>query len=212
MSVENLIQTDLFEGILPAVSNRLTGLTRGKRAASPPQVIKLPEFRVIRSSRRKRGITAIRQNGLIEIHLPDNISRRQEADLVPEMIALVLRREAKSRRTNEQLSTMANQLLREFLPDFHESPSSIVWRSMRERWGSCTTVDQTIRISDRLASAPEYVINCVLFHELIHLRVADHGPNFRLYLARFPDKDRAEAFLEGFEAGIGALPDSPILY
>ena len=82
---------------------------------------------------------------------------------------------------------------------------------MRERWGSCTTVDRTIRISDRLNGAPEYVLSCVLFHELIHLRVADHSPTFYAHLARYPDLARAEAWLEGFEAGIQVLPDSPIL-
>ena len=78
---------------------------------------------------------------------------------------------------------------------------------MRERWGSCTTVDKTIRISDRLNSAPEYVIRYVLFHELIHLRIAGHGDDFRELLARYPERQRAEAFLEGYEAGTVGAPD-----
>ena len=137
------------------------------------------------------------------------MSRKDEIAIIPEMIEIVLRREAKSRSSDEVLAAMAEDLLTRYLPDFHERPSAITWRSMRERWGSCTTSDGTIRISLRLNGTPDYVVGCVLFHELIHLRVPGHGKDFHEYLDRYPDKERAEAFLEGFEAGLSALPDSP---
>lgn len=168
----------------------------------------LPEFRVIRSTRRKRSISALRQNGIIEIHIPDRMSRRDEIAIIPEMIEIVLKREAKSRSSDEVLTNMANVLLAKYLPDFHERPTAITWRSMRERWGSCTTSDGTIRISLRLNGAPEYVVGCVVMHELIHLRVPGHGADFYEYLERYPDRERAEAFLEGFEAGLSALPET----
>ena len=125
------------------------------------------------------------------------------------MIEIVLQREAKARSSDEVLAEMASQLLARYLPDFHERPTSITWRSMRERWGSCTTSDGTIRISLRLNGAPEYVVACVLFHELIHLRVPGHWDDFAAYLQRYPERERAEAFLEGFEAGLAVAPDSP---
>ena len=168
----------------------------------------LPEFRVIRSARRKKSISALRQNGVIEIHIPERMNRRDEIRIIPEMIDIVLRREAKSRSSDETLALMAADLQKKYLPDFHERPTAISWRNMRERWGSCTTGDGTIRISLRLNGTPEYVIGCVLFHELIHLRIPGHGRDFHAYLERFPDRERAEAFLEGFEAGLGAVPEA----
>ena len=212
MSVENFFQESIFEDIFPAVATAQNFQTeqrsRKKRkqelTTSPSQLIALPEFRVIRSTRRKRGITAFRNNGIIEIHIPDRTLRRDEATIIPEMINLVLTREARSRRGDDQLAQISESLLSRYLPEFHERPSSIRWRSMQGRWGSCTTVDRTIRIADRLASAPAYVIECVIFHELIHLRIPGHGADFKELLARFPDLERAEAYLEGFEAGIGA--------
>lgn len=219
--IQELIFGDIFEGVSQKLENRENRENREKKKPGSPRFhqvkppahfpANLPEFRVIRSARRKRGISAIRQNGLIEIHIPDRMTRKEEYEIVPEMIGLLLRREAKAKRGNDVLEKRAVELLQEFLPDFHETPASVTWRAMRERWGSCTTVDRTIRISDRLNGAPDFVLNCVLFHELIHLRVADHGKDFHDLLARFPDLARAEAWLEGFEAGIALLPDSPIL-
>jgi predicted metal-dependent hydrolase len=96
---------------------------------------------------------------------------------------------------------IALELLSKLLPEFEIKPASINWRNMSERWGSCTTVDRTIRISDRLIGAPTYVLNYIIFHELIHLKVPGHDQDFKNYLHRFDDLLRAEAFLEGFEIG-----------
>ena len=164
----------------------------------------LPEFRVIRSKRRKRSIQALRANGTIEIHIPDRLSRREEMELIPEMVSLVLTREAKVRRSDEDLVRWAAEVKAQYLPEFDEELASITWRAMRERWGSCTTVDRTIRISDRLANAPLYVVKDVILHELIHLRIADHGEEFAALMRRSPEHERAEAFLEGLEHGIQA--------
>ncbi len=209
-SVDNFRQISLFEDSLTPVINepsKSQKFLRNTRSTNPlPE--NLPEFRVIRSTRRKRSISALRQNGIIEIHIPDRMSRKAELEMIPEMIEIVLRREAKNRTSDQSLATMAEELIERYLPDFHERPNAISWRNMRERWGSCTTSDKTIRISVRLNGSPDYVIGCVLFHELIHLRVPGHGIDFQSYLDRYPDKDRAEAFLEGFEAGLSATPES----
>ena len=204
-AVENFIQGEIFADIFP----NMPALTPKKSIKKEHEELlsRLPEFRVIRSSRRKRTLHAFRQNGVIEIHIPDRLSRRQEFDVIPEMIDLVLKRENRLRKSDGALFEMCDQLLAEFLPEFNERPISVTWRVMRERWGSCTTVDKTIRISERLNSAPDYALRYVLFHELIHLRIAGHGDDFQEFLDRYADKARAEAFLEGYEAGSVGSPE-----
>jgi len=195
--VDNFEQEILFGDLLPpivAISNR-----RGQRTPALPA--DLPAHRVIRKERRRRGISAFRQGGVIEIHIPAKMSRRQEIEIIPEMIAMVLRREARSRKTDSQLMQMGIELLEKYLPEAQVKPASINWRNMSERWGSCTTVDRTIRISDRLIGAPQYVLDYIIFHELIHLITPNHDQNFYSYLNRFTDQGKAEAFLEGFELG-----------
>ena len=210
-AVENFIQGEIFADIFP----NMPALTPKKSIKKEHEELlsRLPEFRVIRSSRRKRTLHAFRQNGVIEIHIPDRLSRRQEFDVIPEMIDLVLKRENRLRKSDGALFKMCDQLLAEFLPEFdefNERPISVTWRVMRERWGSCTTVDKTIRISERLNNAPDYALRYVLFHELIHLRIAGHGDDFQEFLERYADKERAEAFLEGYEAGSVGSPDEII--
>ncbi|KGA04598.1 MAG: hypothetical protein GM47_1505 [actinobacterium acIB-AMD-6] len=195
--VDNFEQEILFSEIFPQVAQ--IAKRRKSDDAKLPQ--NLPAYRVIRKERRRRGISAFRQGGVIEIHIPARMSRRQEIEIIPEMIAMVLRREARERKTDLQLMQIGVEQLATYLPEFDIYPASINWRSMNERWGSCTTVDRTIRISDRLIGAPSYVLNYIIFHELIHLKVIAHDQEFNNYLSRFTDKDKAEAFLEGFELG-----------
>lgn len=163
------------------------------------------EIIVVRSARRKRSISAYRQGGQIVVSIPARLSKADERSIVPEMIAKIRAQEASKTPTESLLLQRCIQLLEIHAPELTERPTSVTWRSMRERWGSCTGVDGTIRISDRLKEAPDYVIDYVLFHEAIHLRFHDHGPEFQALLARFPAEDRAQAYLDGYEAAENRL-------
>ena len=87
-------------------------------------------------------------------------------------------------------------------------PTSVRWvDNMNARWGSCTPVDGTIRLSRRLVGMPGYVIDYVLLHELAHLIEPGHGPAFRAGLAGYERLERAEGFLEGVELVRQAVTD-----
>ena len=158
------------------------------------------EIVVLRSNRRKKSISAYRQGGRIIISIPARMSKADERSVIPEMIAKIRAQEADESPSETMLMQRCVQLLERYAPELTICPKSINWRQMRERWGSCTSVDATIRISDRLKGAPDYALDYVLFHEAIHLHYFDHGPEFKAVLARFPEESRAEAYLEGFEA------------
>jgi predicted metal-dependent hydrolase len=157
------------------------------------------EILVIRSTRRKKSVSAYRQGGKIIISIPAKMSKAEERMVVPQMIATIKRRESEAALGEAELAARIPALLSEYAPEISERPLTVSWRSMRERWGSCTTVDRTIRISDRLQGVPDYVLDYVLFHEAIHLRHHDHGHEFSSILERFGDGELASAFLDGFE-------------
>ena len=163
------------------------------------------EIVVIRSTRRKKSISAYRQGGRIVISIPARLSKADERAIVPEMIAKIRDQEASKTLGEAQLAARIDQLLAELAPEITTRPASVVWRPMRERWGSCTSVDRSIRISDRLKLAPEYALDYVLFHEAIHLQYFDHGEEFTEVLNRFEDSELASAYLDGYEAAERAL-------
>ena len=163
------------------------------------------EIVVIRSARRKKSISAYRQGGRIVISIPARLSKADERAIVPEMIAKIRDQEASKTPGEAELASRIDQLLTELAPEITARPASVLWRPMRERWGSCTSVDRSIRISDRLKLAPEYALDYVLFHEAIHLQHFDHGEEFTAILNRFEDSELASAYLDGYEAAERAI-------
>ncbi len=157
------------------------------------------EIVVIRSKRRKKNISAYRQGGQIVVSIPARMSKADERSIVPEMVERIRSAEADRTPSESVLIDRTVALIQAYAPEITERPASIDWRQMRERWGSCTGIDRTIRISDRLRFAPAYVQDYVLFHEAIHLRFFDHGPDFQRILAAYPDGEKAQAYLDGYE-------------
>ncbi len=164
-------------------------LTAAEAAASYP-------VRVVRSTRRKKTVSARLTEGVIEVRVPSWLSEEQVAEHVAELSARILDRESVDRI---DLEAMAARLAARFeLP----TPASIRFvGNQNHRWGSCTLAEGTIRISDRLAGVPEYVLEYVVLHELTHLVEPGHGPRFHELMARYPTAERAEGYLEGFAHG-----------
>lgn len=55
---------------------------------------------------------------------------------------------------------------------------------------------------------PEYVLDYVLVHELAHLIEVGHNAKFYELENRYPERLRAEAYLEGWQAGYGRSESS----
>ena len=67
------------------------------------------------------------------------------------------------------------------------------------RWGSCTTGTGDIRISDRLAQVPDYVLDAVIVHELVHTFIPGHSGEFWRWADRAPRAERAKGYLEAYQ-------------
>jgi hypothetical protein len=98
----------------------------------------------------------------------------------------------------------ATRVARDRLADLDLPPYEVRFsRRQNRRWGSCTHDPAApmgrIRISERLRGHPVWVLEHLLLHELIHLRVPDHGPRFRALMERCPHRERAEGYLEALE-------------
>lgn len=63
-------------------------------------------------------------------------------------------------------------------------PTSITVREMTTKWGSCS-VDGRLTFDHSLVLLPEHLRAEVIAHELLHLRVPNHGPLFRSLLRAY---------------------------
>ncbi|MCH7788351.1 MAG: M48 family metallopeptidase [Acidobacteria bacterium] len=134
--------------------------------------------------------------GVIEVRVPARLSESEIDDHVSDLSAKLVRKlNAENIDLTERAFSLAEQ---HDLPE----PTNIRWaHNQNHRWGSATPADGSIRISSHLSSAPAWVLDYVIVHELAHLVIDGHGPEFVALEARYAQSERAEAYLAGYEAG-----------
>jgi hypothetical protein len=167
-----------------------------------------PAVEVRRSARRRRTVSAYRDGDTVVVLLPARMSQAEEKRWVARMLERLAARERP--RGESELLDRAVGLSRRYLED-RARPASVRWvANQRQRWGSCTVSNGTIRLSDRLRRLPDYVVDYVLVHELAHLIEPDHGARFWDWVERYPHAARARGFLEGlvYVSGEGASGES----
>lgn len=87
-------------------------------------------------------------------------------------------------------------LIEQWEPILGVKSKSLAYRNMRSRWGSCQPSTGRICINVRLALYPPECLEYVVVHELCHLLVGGHGPDFqRLMTSVMPDWKQRRAKL-----------------
>lgn len=164
------------------------------------------EFRrveVRRSARRKKTISAEVVGDALLVSIPQRMSRAEEQQWVSVMAGRMTERLRRDRLNSEgALMRRANELADCYLNGTRAG--DIAWvTNQRSRWGSCSPQDGVIRLSLALADYPGWVRDYVIVHELAHLQVADHSPEFWKLVNRYPLTERARGFLiaKGMEEG-----------
>ncbi len=158
---------------------------------------------VRRSAKRRRTVSAYRQEGRLVVLVPARMSRAEEGEWVRTMVARVAASEQRRQRTDGDLEQRALALSREHLGG-RAVPASVRWVSnQNSRWGSCTPAEGSIRLSDKLRGMPSWVVDYVLLHELAHLLQPGHGAEFWALLQGYPRLERARGYLQGVSAAAG---------
>jgi hypothetical protein len=152
-------------------------------------------------------VSARREGDTVIVFIPGWMSESEELRWVDEMVARLERSEARrrspARKGDDALHRRSMELSRRYL-DGLARPATVRWvPPMRTRWASCTPVDATIRISERLRDTPGWVVDYVLVHELAHLLEPGHDARFWAWVHRYPRTERAIGYLEGISAAAG---------
>ncbi|MGI8696613.1 MAG: M48 metallopeptidase family protein [Mycobacteriales bacterium] len=186
----------------PAGAGRSDVATAGRSDVASPVVAAAVDVRL--SARRRRTVTAYRAGGRIVVLITARFSKAEERRWVDDMLARLTARERRAvRRGDAGLEARAHALSERYLGG-RARPASVRWvATMTSRWASCTPLEETIRVSNRLEQMPGWVLDYVLVHELAHLLVAGHDDRFWSLVAGYPRAERARGYLEGVAAATG---------
>jgi hypothetical protein len=151
------------------------------------------EYTLVRSARRRRTVgIVIADSGEVVVRAPVHTSRRTVEDIVRRKAAWIERRRregaerghtAESCRPDptdtdlRHARAVLGATVRRWANTMGCSPSRVLVRNQKRIWGSCAR-DGTVRLNWRLVLLPDQLIDYVVIHELVHLRVRNHQREF----------------------------------
>lgn len=145
---------------------------------------------VVRSKKRRHSVSAQLVGDVLRVSIPSWMSTSEERASVDDMVRRFRRRMA---TTDIDLTDRARRLAR---THSLREPAAITWaENLTSVWGLCTPSASDIRISTRLVGFPTWVLDYVIVHELAHLHVPGHGPDFWALVGRYPKSERAIGYL-----------------
>ncbi|MBV2353156.1 M48 family metallopeptidase [Streptomyces sp. J2-1] len=185
---------------MPADPLHRAGKPQRSASSQPPSGSGTSAIEVRRSTRRRRTVSAYREGDRTIVLIPARMSKAEEKRWVTVMLDRLAAQESRRKLGDSDLGERAGRLSAQFFGG-RARPASVRWvTNQNTRWGSCTPAEGSIRLSHRLQAMPEYVVDYVLCHELAHLLVPGHGPDFWKLLESYPRTERARGYLEGVAA------------
>jgi predicted metal-dependent hydrolase len=168
-----------------------------------------PEVEIRASARRRKTGVAFWEGGHVVVVVPERMSRATRDSFADQLVKQLLERTGRRHASDAGLAARAAALADRYLDGIR--PSSIRWSSRQQRrWGSCSLHSREIRIASRLQTVPEWVLDGVIVHELVHLLEAGHTARFHEIADRYPRQREAHTYLDGFGHGLttGGFPIS----
>lgn len=156
-----------------------------------------------RDKRLKKSSSWRRQpDGSVLLRVPARLPRPVLDGLLAQIAGMLAQQETlAARRTDADLQARAEQINHKYFG------GQIRWQAIRwvdnmqQRLGSCTrggATDGHIRLSSRMRNWPDWVVDYVIAHELLHRLHPNHSQEFWDELQRaYPLTERAKGFIEG---------------
>jgi len=167
----------------------------------------VPAYTITRKPVKYTRIRVLPPDGRVVVSAPRHVSERDidafvrdKADWIAKTQSRVA--ELPPRLTPGPEAERMRARIRELAPPLVEywsdrmslEPPSIGYRIMNTRWGSCNALKRRINLAVSLGGMEEDLLEYVVVHELVHLRVSNHGPQFKammdLYLPDWRAKRR----------------------
>ena len=178
------------------------GPTHASRATPPGW----PDVEVRISARRRKTSEPRWVGGRIVVSLPAHLSQEAREKTIAWLVdRLVAKHPLRTAIGDAELMTRAVALSDRYR--IGARPTSVRWvTNQSARWGSCSFHSGEIRLSHRLRSVPEWVLDAVLVHELAHLVHPNHSAAFHHLANGYRRHHEAGIFLAGYGLGLAAPP------
>jgi hypothetical protein len=168
---------------------------------APSESVAPVEVEVQVSKRRRKTATAYWQHNRIMVVLPAHLRGRERSEMIDWLVERVRAKRPGAGASDADLYARAARLADRYVNGVR--PDSIRWvTNQQRRWGSCSAATKEIRLSHRLKSVPDWVLDAIVVHELAHLVHPDHSTSFRQLADRYPRQRDAALFLDGYELGL----------
>jgi Protein of unknown function DUF45 len=161
-----------------------------------------PDVEVRVSARRRKTSEARWVGGRIVVSVPAHLSGEAREKTVAWLVdRLVAKHPLRTAVGDDELMARATALGERYRMGVR--PTSVRWvTNQSARWGSCSYHSGEIRLSHRLRSVPEWVLDAVLVHELAHLVHPNHSAAFHQLADRYRRHHEAGLFLAGYGLGL----------
>ena len=170
------------------------------------------EVWVIQKKRIKNINLRVQPGGRIEVSVPYATPDDVVEDIVREKHDWLVKSQAKStdtpmarameaspaevREWRKVVEAFTPALVERWEPILGVKAGQLTYRKMKSRWGSCQPSTGRICINVVLALYPPECLEYVVVHELMHLLVPGHGPEFQAIMTRvMPDWKQRRAKL-----------------
>jgi predicted metal-dependent hydrolase len=131
---------------------------------------------------------------VLELMVPDSMPQAERERWAEAMRKRLERRLQRSLPNDERLEHRA-RALNDRLFGGGLRWTSIGFGEMKNQWASCAFTVGEIRVANRAARLPGWVVDYLLVHELAHLQHSDHGAGFHELENRYELTERAKGYL-----------------
>ncbi|MFA5337975.1 MAG: M48 family metallopeptidase [Candidatus Omnitrophota bacterium] len=154
------------------------------------------EIKIIRSTKRRRTVSARVVNDCLVVSAPCAISEENLTKIVSDFKLKFEKKKIKDELDrNQPLAEIAAILNKKYFNNQLKINFIEYVTGQNSKYGCCNYIDGHIRISHKVGLMPKWVRDYVLIHEMAHLIVPNHSKAFWDIVYRYELVERARGFL-----------------
>jgi len=154
------------------------------------------EVKIIRSSRRKRTVSARMDEDILIVSAPALLSEARLEKIIVDFKFKFQKKKIKEELDRKELlAHIAVRINEKYFANKLKINSIEYVTGQDSKFGCCNFCSADIRISHRVGLMPDWVRDYVLIHEMAHLIEPNHSKSFWDIVSRYELAERARGYL-----------------